>query len=1136
MVPRSRRPRTAGVVMPSAALAGLALLAALPGAGAQPAAVPVATEFKSLHFRSIGPATMSGRVSSLAVDPANPAVYYVGTAHGGLWKTTTNGALFTPLLQHDGLLSIGAVAIAAGNPDIVWVGSGESNNRQSTSWGDGVYKSTDGGRTFTHVGLRASKHIDAIVIHPENPEVVYVAATGPLFGSGGERGVYRTTDGGRTWTRVLHVDDDTGANDLVMHPTNPQVLFATTYQRRRTTCCMNGGGPGSALWTTTDGGATWRKVAGGYPTGPLGRLAVAIAPSNPSVVYSLVEAPVQAQPQTGLWRSNDGGASWTKVNSVNPRPMYFSKLVIDPTDPERVYHGGVGLHVSHDGGKSVETDAALVIHDDIHAIWVDPRNPRHVLIGGDGGLGVSWDGAYTWQMIPNIPVGLFYHVSYDMETPFNVCGGMQDNYNWCGPSRSRFGAGIMNYDWFQILGGDGFVAMPDPRDSRIVYTESQDGNMIRRNVVTGESRSIRPTPQNVSPAVPADERFRFHWDSPMILSSHDAGVLLVAANRVFRSTDRGDSWTVISPDLTKNANRDTIVTMGLKGSDIRLARNDGISQWPAIVSLAESPAQAGVIYAGTDDGTVSVTRDGGATWTDITRNLPGFPAGAYVSEVVPSRFDAGTVYVTVDNHRENDYRAHAWVSTDFGRTFRAIAGALGERVVRTLTEDTRNRDVLYIGSEDGLYLSLDRGGSWRKLQGDNFPNVRVDELTIHPRDNALLVGSHGRSIWILDDLAPIQEYSAAQRVATSTLFTPAPALQWKYKDDRNDEFWGHQTFIGENPPAEAVLTVHVQGAPKAMALRMRQGDRVVRELEVPAAARAAGLQTVCWDLRVEPIRAEAAAGGGPGGGGPGGGRAGGGGPGGGGPGGGGRARAIEGMPVPLPTAGYQPSNPCRGAGGPGGGGGGFGGGGGNAGPYVAPGEYSVALVVDGTEVDRKSLRVVMDPKVTLTGEARVAYDAFVLDLHRRQQAGADVAGRLSTLAGQVATVRARIDSVAGVPADTKSQFTAFAQAFDSVRVKFGVAPGRAAGAAAPAAAPAAGGGGGGGRFAAANQADALGRLGAVKSLVANVWETPSDGSRRQAQEAVAALEAATAEANAVLARARTLGAALTTHGLTLGTP
>jgi photosystem II stability/assembly factor-like uncharacterized protein len=699
---------------------------------------------------------------------------------------------------------------------------------------------------------------------------------------------------------------------------------------------------------------------------------------------------------------------------------------------------------------------------------------------------------------------------------------MQDNYNWCGPSRSRLGAGIMNYDWFQILGGDGFVALPDPRDARIVYTESQDGNMIRRNVVTGESRSIRPTPQNVSPAVPATERFRFHWDSPMMLSSHDPGVLIVAANRVFKSTDRGDSWTVISPDLTKNPNRDTIVTMGVKNTDIRIARNDGISQWPTIVTLAESPKQAGVLYTGTDDGTVSVTRDGGTTWTDITKNLPGFPAGAFVSEVVPSRFDAGTVYVTVDHHRENDYGTYVWMSTDFGRTFRSIANNLSGRIVRTLTEDTRNADVLYIGSEDGIYLTLDRGKSWRKFAGHNLPNVRVDELTIHPRDNALLVASHGRSIWILDDLSPVQEHAAAQRVATAALFTPGPALQWKYKDDRNDEFWGHQTFIGENPPAEAVLSYHVNTVPKALLLRISRGDQVVRELTVPEAQRATGLQSVCWDMRSEPIRAAAAAAAAAGGGGRGG------------QGAGGRVRPISGMPTPLPTAGYMPENPCRAAGGGGGGFGGFGGGAANLGPYVTPGDYTVALVADGQVVDSKPLRVIMDPKVDLAGDARVAYDAFLLDLHTRQQRGTDVAASLTTLAGQIATVKSKLGDVPNLPADARTRFTALEQAFDSVRVKFGVAAGRAPGAPAPAAAP--GGGGGGFGAAALNTTNALARLGQVKGLIAGIWETPSEGSRRQAADATAALDAAITEANAVLANARTLGTTLSPFNLTLGTP
>jgi photosystem II stability/assembly factor-like uncharacterized protein len=836
-----------------------ALLASAFAATAVQAQIPVATEFESLHFRSVGPATMSGRIADVAVYEANPAVYYVGTAHGGVWKTTSNGATWTPLLQHEGLMSIGDVTISQTNPDLLWVGTGESNNRQSISWGEGVYKSTDGGKTFTHMGLRNSKHINEIVIDPTNNDIVYVAATGPLWGSGGERGVYKTIDGGETWRLILKGDDDTGANDVVMSAANPKVLFASMYQRRRTTCCMNGGGTGSALFKSVDGGENWTKVGGGYPTGELGRIAVDIAPSDPSIVYSLVEAP-SAVPldsgKTGLWRSNDAGATWRKVSNTNPRPMYFSKLRIDPSNAETVYYGGVGLQMSIDGGKSVETDAAMVTHDDVHAIWVNPRNPQHVLIGNDGGLAVSYDQAKSWTFVPNLPVGLFYHVSYDMERPFNICGGMQDNYNWCGPSASRHGAGIYNYDWFQILGGDGFVALPDHRDSRIVYTESQDGNLIRRNTVTGESRSIRPTPLNVTPAPAAGEAFRFHWDTPLIRSPHNPGVLYVGANRVFRTDNRGDSWAMISPDLTRNQSRNDLITMGVKNSDIKLARNDGISAWPAVVALAESPRAAGLLYAGTDDGVVQMTRDAGKTWTDITSRLTGFPANAFVAEVVPSAHAAGTVYVAVDNHRENDYNPYIWVSNDFGATFRRIDSGLAGEVVHTITEDHRNADVLYAGTESGIFLTVDRGKTWRRLKA-NFPTVRVDEITLHHRDNAMLVASHGRSIWVLDHLEPIQEYAATQSAAQSRLFTVPTALQWKFKDDRNDEFWGHQTFIGENPPTDAVIQFNVKGAAKEFTLRISRGANVIREIPVPAAKNRPGIQTVCWDQRTAPIPAAA---------------------------------------------------------------------------------------------------------------------------------------------------------------------------------------------------------------------------------------------------------------------------------------
>ncbi|WP_396220978.1 hypothetical protein [Gemmatimonas sp.] len=1119
----------------AASLAALSLLCAPIAAHAQ--------EFDKLHFRSIGPATMSGRVSDLAIYEANPAIWYVGTAHGGVWKTTSNGALFTPLFQDQGLIAIGDVAVSQINPDLVWVGTGESNNRQSTSWGGGIYKSTDGGKTFAMMGLPQSKHINRIVIHPTNNDVVLVAATGPLFGPGGERGVYKTTDGGKSWKQVLKGDDDTGANDLVMSATDPNILFASMYQRRRTACCMNGGGPGSALWKSTDGGDTWTKVTGtGFPTGPLGRIAVDVFRQSPNIVFATVEGPapgtqraaaatenMEAAPAapagrgvvagvSGVYKSTDGGATWTKQSNTNARPMYFSQLRIDPVNPERIYMGGVGLHLSVDGGRTFETDAALVTHDDVHGIWIDPKNPDHVIIGNDGGLATSYDMSRTWQFIENVPVGLFYHVGFDMETPYNVCGGMQDNYDWCGPSASRMNRGIFNYDWFQILGGDGFVAIPDLRDSRIIYTESQDGNMVRRNKVTGESKSIRPTPQNVVNAT-AGEAYRFHWDTPLMLSPNDPGVLLAAANRVFRSTDRGDSWTAISPDLTKNEKRDSIVTMGLKGSDIAISRNDGISQWPTIVALSESPKQKGVFYTGTDDGTVSMSKDNGATWQNITKNLPGFPVGhAFVSEVVPSRFESGTVYITVDNHRLNDYEPYIWVSTDFGASFKSLTATLKGEVVKTLTEDTRNPDVLYIGTETGIFLTLDRGKTWKRLKA-NFPTVRVDELTIHPRDNALLVATHGRALWILDHLEPIQEFSAAQK-ADATLFTPGPSLQWKAKDDRNDEFWGHQFFTGENPPTETVLQLHLKKAVTNPMLRISDASgAVVRELALPAAKNVAGIQTVCWDQRVEPIREATPAGGPPAGGPPAGGP-------GGGFGGGGRG-PIPGLPTPLPTIGYLPDNPCAAAGGAGGGGFGRGGGGANQGPQVLPGTYTVALVVDGKTVESKPLTIVMDPQVQLTGAQRVAYNALATELHSAQQAGAAAAAPMTALLAEVRKAAAKMDSTPTLADSVKTQFAAFRKDFDAVRAKLG--------AGAPAIAFGPGGGGGGAGFG-TNDTNVLARLGAVKTGMLGLWETPSESVQRQAASAKAAVEAAVTESKAFMARARSISAMLAANGITLAVP
>ena len=1103
---------------------------------AQGPAMPVAEQFKSLHFRSIGPATMSGRIADLAVYEANPAIYYVATAHGGLWKTTSNGTTFIPQFQDAGLISVGDVTISQTNPDLVWLGAGESNNRQSTSWGGGVYKSTNGGTTFQHMGLADSKHINRIVIDPANNDVVLVAATGPLFGSGGDRGIYKTTDGGRTWKQVLKVDEWTGANDLVVSPTNSRVMFASTYQRVRNACCMNGGGPGSGIWRSNDGGDTWTRVSGnGLPEGPLGRIALDVFKRSGNFVYALIEGPSQGRgggggggapaggraggaapaatsPTTGLWRSDDGGSTWRFVNPGNPRPMYFSQVRIDPNSPDRVYLGGVGLWMTVDGGKTFEQDAAFATHDDVHAIWINPANSEHILIGNDGGLAVSYDMSKTWQFVPNLPVGLFYHVGYDMEIPFNVCGGMQDNYNWCGPSASRHNRGIFNYDWFNIQGGDGFVAIPDVKDSRIVYTESQGGNMIRRDKITGESKSIRPTPLNVTNYTAGDQ-YRFFWDSPMIHST-ETGALLVAANRLFKSTDRGDSWMAISPDLTARVNRDTIVTMGVKGSDIRIATNDGISTYGTLVTITESPMQAGVYYTGADDGTLSASRNGGQTWTNITANLPGGPKGGFISDVVASKYATGTVYVTIDNHLLNDYAPYIWVSTDYGATFKSIVGNLRGENVRTITEDLRNPNVLYIGTETGIFVSLDKGGSWQRLKGRNFPTVRVDEITLHPRDNAMIIATHGRAIWILDHLEPIQEYAAAQAASgDAKLFSVPSALQWKSKDDRNDEFWGHQFFAGENPPTDAVIQFNLKNTVPDLKVRILTPDgRAVRTLDVPAAKNVAGIQTICWDQRVEPLPA---AGGPPAPAGRGGG--------GGGVAGRGGARPVAGVPEQLPTSGYMQFDPC-GTGDGGGGRGGFGGfgGGGNAGPHVAPGNYGVSLIAGGRALDTKPMKIIMDPQARLAGAERTRWNAIAMELHDAQRRGNEVQASLNALHPQMTDIAGKIGGMENVPANVKSQFESLNKDYEAVRVKFGV----------PAGAPQAGRGGGGGGGAAAMQ-NALARVAAAKANVMGVWEPPSAAVSNQATSARSALSAALSEANAVLAKARTVATALKAHNVTL---
>jgi photosystem II stability/assembly factor-like uncharacterized protein len=1126
------------LVLAVAGLFGVAGPSLVELSGQSPAAMSSGGPFDSLHFREIGPASMSGRISDLAVYEADPAIFYVGTAHGGVWKTVNNGTTFEAQFQDRGLMSIGDVAVSQSNPDLVWVGTGESNNRQSGSWGDGVFKSVDGGKTYTFMGLATSRHINRIVIDPRDNDVVFVAATGSLWGPGGERGVYKTTDGGETWRQVLKVDEDTGANDLVMDPSSSRVLYASTYQRRRTACCMNGGGPGSALWKSTDGGETWTKLTKGVPEGPLGRIAIDVYRRRPAILYALIEGPTppaggrgaggragaeeasgeegrggRAQPAsqsatpaagrggvqtgvtdvpTGLYRSDDAGDSWHKVNDANPRPMYFSQVRIDPNDPEVVYLGGVGLHQTLDGGKSVSTDVARSTHDDVHAIWIDPANSNHLLIGNDGGLAASYDMARTWVFLPNLPVGLFYHVSVDMAVPYNVCGGMQDNYDWCGPSAVRGSAGIANHQWMTIQGGDGFVVLQDPSDFRVAYSESQDGNMIRVDRVTGETMSIRPQPDDGEPA------FRWHWDTPLVMSPHDPRVVYAAANRVFKSVDRGQSWKAISPDLTEGADRDEIVTMGVKGSDIRIARNDGISAWPTIVSFAESPKRAGLLYAGTDDGNLAVSRDAGKTWTNVIAKVPGVPKDIFVSEVVPSRFEEGTVYATFDGHRQNDLGTYIYSSRDYGQTWQSIGSNLQGEVARTLTEDLKNPDVLYLGTETGLFTSIDRGGQWIRVKA-NLPTVRIDEITLHPRDNAMVLATHGRALWILDHLEPIQEYAAAAGTADATLFTPPPfAMYRRPARDRNYEFWGDQTFYGENPPQAAVITWYLKRDAKAVQLEIADpAGRTIRTIggEVLSKSLTPGIQSACWDLRVEPAPQVAT-------------------------GRGGAAAGRTGGPG-QPGAEAEEASPFgAGCGGSGRGFGGFSGGGGTAGPFVLPGTYRVSLVVDGRTIESKPLRVMADPEVVLTDAQRRQLFDMASELHELQSRGTEAANALAPFNRRMGEIAHELGGRDDVPADVKASFDAVNKERAALAPRLAV--------------PAGGRRGGGGGRGGANES-LLVRLGQAKNaMMGGFW--PTEQTLRTYTTMKADLPEAIADLNALFTKAAALSKALAPYKIALDVP
>jgi photosystem II stability/assembly factor-like uncharacterized protein len=847
---------------------------------------PLLTTFQ---WREIGPIGQGGRVNDIAVVERDPRTYYVAFAGGGLFKTVNNGVTFDDVFARYGTSSVGAVAIAQSNPDVIYVGTGEANNRQSSTYGDGVYKSTDGGRSFTHMGLRETLTIARIVVHPTNPDIVWVAAAGALFGSNPERGVYKSVNGGREWKRVLYENEYAGATELIIDPSNPNTLFAALYQRQRTAWGFASGGPGSGIFRSDDGGENWTRVTGnGLPNGTLGRVAMDFVRSNPNVLYAQIEVAPDREPRvaarqvagapaaqgqqqqepdpqvSGVWRSDDKGRTWTFMSNNNVRPMYFSIIRADPSNADIVYTGGVQAYKSVDGGRTWETLRGFG-HVDHHAIWINPRDGNHVILGNDGSIDVSYDQAGTWESLRTWSVGQPYHASVDMQRPYNVCTGLQDNGSWCGPSSLRTGA-ILAQDWFRIGGGDGFYTAVDPTDPNIIYWESQNGNINRINLRDGSGGSIRPRPPtqqnpttNIAPAPPAGTQIRWNWNTPFILSPHNPSVVYAGGSRLFKSYDRGDTW-VMSPDLSKQINRNTRSIMGLRldlptcsrttrGQQCILSRNDGISAYGTIVSIAESPLVPGVVWVGTDDGNIQVSRDGGATWTEVGTNVPGGTKEYYISRVEASHHDVATAYVSIDGHRSNDLRPYVYVTRDFGRSWQSIAGDLPQfGNVNTVRQDPKNPNLLYAGTEFGFFVSVDEGRSWKRLM-NGLATVRVDDVLVHPRDNDLVLATHGRGVAIMDDITPLQQLTPAVLAADAHLFAPREAVLWKTDRRTSRSITGAKNWTGSSAPGGTAISYYLRNAATGdvrLTITDPMTGQVFRDLQAP---RNAGLNRVQWNLR-----------------------------------------------------------------------------------------------------------------------------------------------------------------------------------------------------------------------------------------------------------------------------------------------
>jgi photosystem II stability/assembly factor-like uncharacterized protein len=834
-----RRSRKSAVVL----LAATCLLFG-PGASAEAQdASAAASLFEKFNWRAIGPALMGGRTVDFAVVETATATIYAAMGPSGVWKSENNGLTWAPVFFAEGTVSAGAVAVASADPSEVWVGSGESTCRNSVTVGDGVYKSTDAGKTWTNMGLKETRHISRVIIDRADTDIVFVAAMGHLWGPNPERGVFKSTDGGKTWAKVLYVDENTGIADLAQDPFDGRVLYAAAYDHRRQPWRYISAGPGSGLYKSADGGATWTKLSKGLPEGLTGRIGIGLSRSKPGVVYALIE---HADP--GLFRSEDGGGTWQRVcnaamfRRVNSRPFYYSRIFVDPSDDGTVYVLSTGLWVSNDQGRKFRMIGGG-IHSDHHGFWIDPANPLHFIDGNDGGIDITWDGGRNWQSVQSIDAAEVYQVGYDMRTPYFVYVGLQDNNSWGGPSATLDPRGVLNEDWFLVSGGDGFFVKPDPSDADTIYANSQMNGLVRFDGRVDRSKGIRP-------AAPARERpYRFNWNSPVLVSPHDPKTVYTGGNVLFKTEDGGGSWTVISPDLTTDDKAKQVDGVGPLSPE-----NSGAEMYCTITTISESPLEKGVLWCGTDDGNLQVTRDSGRTWKNTSPAIPGLPGKTWCSRVEASRARAGTAYAAFDGHRTDDDSPYVYKTTDYGRTWAPIGQSLPFGWVHVIREDPRNENLLYAGTEFGIFASLDGGRSWFSLR-NNLPTVAVHDIAVHPRENDLIIGTHGRGVWILDDISSLQEMTPEILAGDLHLFSTRPFTEFLMGQGRGESFT-RPPFAGRNPDYGVVIAAWLKtdlSERPRFALIGQNGD--VRH-EWVSSLQKAGLQREVWNLQFVPAAAD----------------------------------------------------------------------------------------------------------------------------------------------------------------------------------------------------------------------------------------------------------------------------------------